>query len=366
MAKAGIILRGARGKIGDIVAQKGSRGGTIIRERVTPKSSKSRRATAQKVIFTTVTQAAAAMASLVDHSFQGYSAEMSRQEFVRTNLNTMRALAANDFATEATPQTASVFMTTKNMGVIVPNAYTVSKGSLTNNSPFKVYDSAAEKLMFQLPTIAFPAIVGEHGTAGTFKGSDFLNALGFNTPFDQLTFVQIFIDQQDPVYTFSAPTSGNRIFASAFQADRLVPNAAAFDTTFNVEAGSSLALTIKLSLSSFFDIEKSSEGAIALMEALLTAASSTFEDNTAELKWTATDAAALDYRYNSSYNSVAAGIIKSRSVGKNWLRSTTTLHIDQNGPSGLIWRYAVDAWLEGTEVENNEQYLDEGGDENTI
>ena len=108
MAKAGIILRGARGKIGDIVAQKGSRGGTIIRERVTPKTSKSRRATAQKVIFTTVTQAAAAMASLIDHSFQGRSAEMSRQEFIRTNLNTMRALAANDFASEATPQTASV------------------------------------------------------------------------------------------------------------------------------------------------------------------------------------------------------------------------------------------------------------------
>ena len=156
------------------------------------------------------------MASLVDHSFQGLSAEMSRQEFVRMNLNTMRALAANDFASEATPQTASVFMTTKNMGVIIPNSYTVSKGSLTNNSPYKVSDNSADHLSFFFDPIQFPAEGGGQGQDATFRGGDFLSALGLDTPFDQLTFVQIFVNKQDPVYTFAAPTSGNHIYASAF------------------------------------------------------------------------------------------------------------------------------------------------------
>ena len=116
----------------------------------------------------------------------------------------------------------------------------------------------------------------------------------------------------------------------------------------------------------FFDLEKSSASAVEALKGFIENGSSAIQDGVAEILTSESGATSISYRFNSSYKSVAAGIIKSRSVGKNWLRSTTTLHIDQNGPSGLIWRYAVDAWLEGTEVENNEQYLDEGGDENTI
>ena len=118
----------------------------------------------------------------------------------------------------------------------------------------------------------------------------------------------------------------------------------------------------------FFDLEKSSASAVEALKGFIENGSSAIQDGVAEILTSESGATSISYRFNSSYKSVAAGIIKSRSVGKNWLRSTTTLHTKSVGSNdnGLIWRYAVDAWLEGTEVENNEQYLDEGGDENTI
>ena len=91
MAKAGYIMGGARGKVGDYVFQKGEKG-TIQRVKVTPANPKTLAQRKQRMSFAMANSAAAAMRFIVNHSFENISGEKNNiREFVRLNSKLLRA-----------------------------------------------------------------------------------------------------------------------------------------------------------------------------------------------------------------------------------------------------------------------------------
>jgi hypothetical protein len=95
MAKSGFWLRGSRGKLAGSALQRGSNGGTIIREVVKPKNPKTAKQSAQRVFMNTCSQAYSALKAITSHSFQGVEAgQASMSRFMSQNLGYLRRRAA--------------------------------------------------------------------------------------------------------------------------------------------------------------------------------------------------------------------------------------------------------------------------------
>ena len=98
MAKAGYIMGGARGKVGNYVFQKGEKG-TVQRVRVKPANPKTLAQRKQRMSFAMATSAATALKFIVNHSFQNISGEKENiREFVRLNSKMIRAMVENFIA----------------------------------------------------------------------------------------------------------------------------------------------------------------------------------------------------------------------------------------------------------------------------
>ena len=92
MAKAGHIMGGARGKVGDYVYMKGEKGKTIVRVKVTPANPKTIAQGKQRLAFAMATSAAAGLRFLINHSFENVkSGKLCEREFVRINARLLRA-----------------------------------------------------------------------------------------------------------------------------------------------------------------------------------------------------------------------------------------------------------------------------------
>lgn len=91
MAKAGFIMQGARGKLGDVVYKKGE-GKTIMVERKDPRNPMTLRQAKQRCAFAMANSAAAGLRWLVNHSFQNINGEKQNiREFIRLNVKMLRA-----------------------------------------------------------------------------------------------------------------------------------------------------------------------------------------------------------------------------------------------------------------------------------
>lgn len=134
MAKTGIWLRGARGKLAGNVLFKGENA-TIIRENVTPRNPQSAQQMLQRVAFATVSQAAKFMLPVIGQTFQGAGNEKeNRRQFIKENVNKLRR--AFDRYNGVTAGTAPLFpdytaANPKGIAVLVPNRYVMSRGQLT-------------------------------------------------------------------------------------------------------------------------------------------------------------------------------------------------------------------------------------------
>lgn len=127
MARGNIFLGKARGKVGSVVLSKGRRGEMISRayqpQVLNPKSSSQ---VLQRALFASATIAGSKLSDLVDHSFDGIKeGQDNRNEFVRLNTNTLRAIAKSDGQATVNP-----FVSAKGSGMIKPAPWILSKGSL--------------------------------------------------------------------------------------------------------------------------------------------------------------------------------------------------------------------------------------------
>ena len=127
MARGNIFLGKARGKVGSVVLSKGRRGEMISRayqpQVLNPKSSSQ---VLQRALFASATIAGSKLSDLVDHSFDGIKeGQDNRNEFVRLNTNTLRALAKSEGQASVNP-----FVSAKGSGMIKPAPWILSNGSL--------------------------------------------------------------------------------------------------------------------------------------------------------------------------------------------------------------------------------------------
>ena len=127
MARGNIFLGKARGKVGSVVLSKGRRGEMISRayqpQVLNPKSSSQ---VLQRALFASATIAGSKLSDLVDHSFDGIKeGQDNRNEFVRLNTNTLRAIAKSEGQASVNP-----FVSAKGSGMIKPAPWILSNGSL--------------------------------------------------------------------------------------------------------------------------------------------------------------------------------------------------------------------------------------------
>lgn len=95
MAKVGFWLQGSTGKLAGSALQKGSSGGTIIRQIVKAKNPKTSKQSAQRVFMNTCIQAYAALKMITTNSFQGVEAgQKSMSRFMSLNLGYLRRRAS--------------------------------------------------------------------------------------------------------------------------------------------------------------------------------------------------------------------------------------------------------------------------------
>lgn len=185
MAKAGFWLKGSRGKLGGSTLQKGSAGGTVIRANAESIKNPQTIAQAfQRMVFGTVASAKGALKTIVDHSFEGidYGVD-SLSYFQSINNNILRAAALrND---------SRFKFDIKGAGVIVPNEYLISQGSLSMR-PYVAGQWVRSSGRLGGVIVDAPGLTTTYPTRpGNAQGYiDLLKAIGVD-PGDQLTLVVI-------------------------------------------------------------------------------------------------------------------------------------------------------------------------------
>lgn len=186
MAKVGMWLKGARGRLAGNSLSKGANGQTIIREIVTPSNPKTASQCLQRAVFNTATQAASVLAPIVDHSFQGVKyGNNSVNHFLKLNLDKLRASAIREITGDGI-ETAN--FNTKGFNFCQPNAYVVSEGSMV----FPNYHFA-QQLGFASARLDISSDITLNDLDSETDYAKFLSYFGLE-PGDQLTVVALECD----------------------------------------------------------------------------------------------------------------------------------------------------------------------------
>lgn len=397
MSKVGYFQKGWRGKAAGIVYAK-TENGTVARELVVPSNPQTRAQMAQRIIFATVTQAAVQLKPIINHSFEGSKyGNKSVQQFISRNLNEMRAMAAEDYANNATAETNKFFATTKGISALIPNQYVVSQGSLAPARVKVVADTAIGGLRLSLPGITghtnsnparVPVTVSDTGVM-TAKYGDLIQAMfGISEKAEQLTLVSI-INQYEG-YKFSylgATDAGFQIPDCVMNASRLVvkstlswddvltlgivaegvftPNEDMDDNinmllAYGAWEDDKSAQILKSSLQYIFDdmsYSVTQVGGVWGLNFLVDSIDGTSTQLNEIFGPGAADGTAVV---------MAAGVIRSKFDGTKWRRSNTQLVTTPPVGNtafrnyGLLWSAAYDAWMRGAEVAESERFLNEG------
>ena len=399
MAKAGFIMQGGRGKIGNVVLYKGEKG-TLQRELVAPRNAKTAKQMAQRIIFATVNQAAAWMKSLVNHSFENVpEGEKSVREFTRLNLSLLRNYAADDFANTPDAVDAKVFTTTKGISTLIPNRYIVSKGTLLNDSAFSpswvandigtlTLRSHHKHFEINCTTTAISEGENPEATEVEVKALDLLNILGIHSLNDQLSMVCVGVNKKNILFQYGddAAVPGFVIKQGLYQVVRAVPNPALTDSskvTIALEKdGEDVVGTISRGgFESMFDLTKSDGDFLqwineSLFMDISEPEASPVIGGTGMLGSDEADSLTYWEQQSTSkpddyFSARMVGIIRSsyNATSNKWLRSTCVLEgqgpVDTNN-YGLIWAVTNDAWNRSVEIAANNLFLDQGGKGGTI
>lgn len=383
MAKAGFVLHGARGKVGNLVARKGDNKTILAEYQPVVKNPQTNAQMATRIILSTVSQAVPLLYPIIDHSFEGFAVgSKCTREFRRLNMNLLRQYAAQDFRDTPAAVDATVFMTTKGVKALIPNKYQISSGSL---SPSKAKVERVDVgLSVILPDVNFSAT--KSGNNYTFKLGDVLQGLfGITTPGEQLTLVIIQNAGSGYKYAFNGDYTmpGWVIPYTSMRAARLVVGA---DVDFNqeitvdltqgasnldefmnkVSAAFAASPRTDASLLKWFEDWINAEG-FTLAPVGNNAVSFTY-DTTAPLiinRWSKNPDSNEGHAY-------AAGLIRSKLMDNGkWAYSNSFMVLEQIAVQddenyGLDWNSAIQAWFEKDAITDNSLFLKEGATANEL
>lgn len=211
--KTGAWLRGGRGKIAGMVAQKSSDGkGTVLRELVTPSNPQTVDQMATRIAFGTVTQAAALMLPIIGQTFKGQSDEkLNRRRFVALNVPMLKAEALSQQAGNA----AKGYFRGKSSSALIPNGYIISEGNLGLSSVMVPRIEEGEIITDNLSNFPFTLTPNEYYSPASVLAS----ILGMENT-QQLTLVGIFTTNGETV-SYIAVDSGDFVRDSVMRAWRL-------------------------------------------------------------------------------------------------------------------------------------------------
>ena len=392
MASGSFLLHGARGKVGNIVARKGPKSGTVLAERVTPKNPQTNKQMAQRIILATIAQAAKFMSPIVDHSFQGVAVGAAcKERFRKLNMDKMRQLAAVDFEEITKGMDSHAFMTTKNVQALIPNPYVISTGNL---SPVKFtfdidHPTGGTDYHFFLNFTDFSIYPqGEaEGVRSITLGDLLKNLFGIVTTGEQITFVMIQKSGEGVQYAYNgdAESPGFVIPFTSMRAVRLFVSPTvdlAQEIAVTDSQGAPLAnidaAIVSAIIGAFSDSVRTDRGLLAWFEDRLTnslSASVNAETGYVDIELDPTEKFDIT-NYNSDDDGLgyiyALGVIRSRLMTDgSWQYSNSSMKIarpigEQERNFGLYWNAAIQAWFEGSQVTSDELYLRAGTNQNEI
>ena len=335
---------------------------------------------AQRIILATVAQAAKYLSPIVDHSFEGIAiGQISKERFRKLNMNRLRKIAANDFATEATGLTARAFTTTKNTEALIPNSYAISRGSLASSRLEVSTKSVVGNTAFEVDFVdcLIPLSVATAGSEKITLGDAIKQIFGLSGVNEQLTFVAIQKTGANYKYAYNddPDAPGMMIPYTGMVARRMF-----IDPSVDLSKQISTDVaTIAAEIESAFNVsEKTDQNLTGAIKRFLVAYMNTSIDNSA---LDVVFQEAFDFTEfnsgNSAQNAVlgyvyALGIIRSKLMEDNtWQLSNSDMVLgnttaDGDSNFGIFWNGTIAAWFEGSTVADDAMYLEAGTDENTI
>lgn len=356
------------------------RGKQVMKDRVSEvRNPKTAKQCANRIIFSTVTQATKFLAPIIDHSFEGKSfGGVSKNHFQSLNLKRLRSLAAIDFqAQSTTPADWNVLMTTIGVSALIPNKYIISDGSL-GACKLKVARGSGNNLT--IPGVSSGAITPSTLPTGEkyiTYGQVLQSLFGLSSLDEQITLVIIQRSAEGARYAYNgeSATPGHMIAYTSMNARRLC-----VDDSVDLNEEIILTDTDGVPLENISDVlpdatvrlfadDKSDRDFLRNVEGGLDLTVVQDDDDNTLISVTLTLAEITigDVTGDADGNGVpyAAGIIRSRENGGKWLRSrcVMTLGIPTAAYNfGLDWYTAQLAWNTRGEIANNNgEFLDEGG-----
>lgn len=370
-------MKGVQGRVGGEVFSKGLKGQTIVRD-YTPqvRNANTNKQIANRIILATVSQAVKFMEAIIDHSFEGkaFGGE-SKRFFQSINNKQLRALAAVDFqAQSSNPADWNVLMTTKGVSALIPNKWIISDGSLGSCKLKVTRSQAPDELQIEGVTNQALTLQSlETGEKYVTYGNLLQAAFGLTSTDEQMTLVTIQRAAAGARYAFNGGIAPGQIIAyTSMNARRLC-----VDNTINLN--DEIVLTdvdgnlldnaddaIKDAAVLLFADSKSDKNLKDLIAASISLVTTEDSGELATAAVTFTPALIGDYTADADGNGVpyAAGIIRSRENGGNWLRSrcVMTLAMPSQGYNfGLDWNTAQQAWNSVSVYAVDGEFLDEGG-----
>ena len=359
------------------------RGQQVTKDRVSEvRNPKTPKQTAQRLIFATVTQATKFLAGIIDHSFEGKTfGGVSKNYFQKLNMNYLRKLAAIDFAEAPAAVDANVFMSTRGISALIPNKYIISDGSLAPSTLKVARNTSGEGTNLIIPT-ATARVYNDVLASGEryVTYGDLLKAVfGIQSADEQITLVSIIRTSEGYRYAFNGePTMpGWMIPYTAMSARRLVLKSDIdlseqiiyTDTTGAVLDSGEERLRDAVE-SAFGDTKTDTAFRRAIVQNLEFIFSDPETQGVFDVITSQVNQIALDDFFedeDGNGHAYAAGIIRSRRNGGNWLRSRSVMVLAKPSTSlltnfGLDWNSAQQAWFETETIADNPEFLDEGGD----
>ena len=388
MGKAGFVLHGARGKVGNLVARKGDNKTILSEYQPVVRNPQTNAQMAQRIILSTVAQAIPLLYPIIDHSFEGFAVgSKCTREFRRLNMGLLRQYAAVDFRDTPKAADATVFMTTKGIKALIPNKYQISSGSLAAPKITVVRDAAPSPyLVPQLPNITIPVV--KDGTKYKMKLGGLLTSIfGLTAPGEQLTFVVIQRSGDGFKYVFNGDDTmpGWVVPYTSMRAARLVLSPS---VDFNQE----VVVEIDDQNVDYSDFNDKIVGAFTSAKtdaSLLTWLKNTMGDSTTansfslnsaktelSVNWASEDFSSIDAwcadENTHLGHAYALGIIRSKLLDNGtWAYSNSFMTLAQLSGTdwenyGLDWNSAIQAWFERDAITDNSLFLKEGATANEM
>lgn len=383
MGKAGFVLHGARGKVGNLVARKGENKTILSEYQPVVRNPQTNAQMAQRIILSTVAQAIPLLYPIIDHSFEGFAVgSKCTREFRRLNMALLRQYAAIDFRDTPSAVDAGCFMTTKGVKALIPNKYQISSGSLASPKiTVGRTDDSGSMLECIIPSLSFTGEVVSNKMK--IKLGDALNQMfGISAPGEQLTFVVIQRSGDGYKYVFNGDESvlGWVIPYTSMRAARIVVGLNV-DMNQEIELDVSNQSAVSLNnlysaiLGAFQASEKTDASLLTFVLANLYSADydATFDGTKVEVSWESPrDLDDWTKNQATGYGHVyAAGIIRSKLLDNgNWAYSNTFMQLSLIGDGeanyGLDWNSAIQAWFEKDAITDNSLFLKEGATANEL